>query len=115
VDLVEPDRLERRLKNNPRLRDTLFHPGEIEYCEAQPDPIQHLASRYCAKEAVMKALGADAWDPLDVEVVGGGEQTELRLHHDLLLRARQLRVEVTISMSHLPTMAIAVAMARAVK
>ena len=114
VDLVEPNRLAARLEANPQLRDELFHPGEIRYCEAQAEPIEHLAGRFCAKEAVMKALGADRWDPLDVEVVQGGDVTELRLHDELLERSWELGVEVSISMSHLPSIAIAVALARSV-
>ncbi len=112
VDLVEPQRLAERLEANPRLRDTLFRPGEIIYCDAQTAPIQHFAGRFCAKEAVMKALGSDGWDPLDVEVIEGGDRTELRLHDDLLQRSRDLGVEVTVSISHLPSMAVAVALAR---
>ena len=32
----------------------------------------HLAARFCAKEAVAKALALEVWGPHDVEVVGGG-------------------------------------------
>jgi phosphopantetheinyl transferase (holo-ACP synthase) len=62
----------------------------------------------------MKALGVNGWDPLDVEVIKGGELTELRLHHDLLSRSRDLGVEVSVSISHLPSMAVAVALAKSV-
>ena len=111
VDLVEPDRLRDRLDRTAGLREMLFTPGEVEYCDAQPDPAEHLAARFCAKEAVVKALGLDGWDPVDIEVVGGGNSIELRLHGDVLRRAQDLRVRVTISMSHLPGMAVAVALA----
>lgn len=58
----------------------------------------------------MKALGLDGWDPLDIEVVGGGEPVTIRLHNSARRRADELGVTLTVSMSHLPTMAIAVAL-----
>lgn len=114
IDLVEPDRLARMLEENPELREDLFHQGEIAYAEAQADPMQSLASRYAAKEAVVKALGMDGWDPLDVEIVDGAERTGLRLHDQVQRRAEELAVEVTISMTHVGSMASAVALARPV-
>jgi holo-[acyl-carrier protein] synthase len=100
------------LKRNPGVRSELFHPSELAYAERQPHPSQSLASRYAAKEAVVKALGADGWDPLDVEITAGGERTGLRLHGALRDRADALGVDVTISMTHLASLAGAVAMAR---
>jgi holo-[acyl-carrier protein] synthase len=111
-DLVEPHRLTKMLERNSAVRDDLFHPGEIAYAERQHDPAQSLASRYAAKEAVVKALGIDGWDPLDIEILEGGESTGLRLHNDVRKRADELDVEVTISMSHLAIIAGAVALAR---
>jgi len=112
IDLLEPDRLRERLGRNPALRAELFLPDELAYSDAQHDPYKHLAARLSAKEAVVKALGIDGWDPLDIEVTGGGEAAGLLLHGVVLTRAEELGVEVTISMSHLDSMAAAVAMAR---
>lgn len=112
VDLLDLARLEVRLNRHPDLAATLFTPAEEAYCSAQQRPVEHLGARFCAKEAVMKALGLDGWDPLDIEVVGGGAEVALRLHGDAARRADELGVEVTISLSHVSAMAIAVAMAR---
>jgi holo-[acyl-carrier protein] synthase len=112
IDLVEPERLKVRLDSTPSLRETIFRPGEIMYCDSRPDPIQHLACRFCAKEAVMKALGLAAFDPLEIEVVGGGDEaTQILLHGEAAQRAVALGVEVTVSMSHLVGVAAAVALA----
>lgn len=89
----------------------LFLPGEIAYAQDQSDPAQSLASRYAAKEAVVKALGIDGWDPLEIEVLGGGENTGLLLHGAVKGRADELGVEVSISMTHLASIAGAVALA----
>lgn len=112
IDLLEPERLRERLVRNPALREELFLPGEVAYADAQHEPHQHLAARLSAKEAVIKALGIDGWDPLDIEVIGGGEESGLLLHGAVEERAAVLGVEVTISMSHLDAMVAAVAMAR---
>lgn len=112
IDLVDPDRLARMLDETPELQEDLFRPGEITYAQSQAHPIKSLASRYAAKEAVVKALGLDGWDPLDVEILEGGERTGLRLHNEVRRRADELAVEVTISMTHVASMAGAVALAR---
>jgi holo-[acyl-carrier protein] synthase len=111
IDLVDPARLRERLERNVGLEAELFHEGELRYCRQQADAYQHLAARFAAKEAVIKALGIDGWDPLDIEIVGGGEQISLRLLADVAERARALGVDVTISLTHLPTVAGAVALA----
>jgi holo-[acyl-carrier protein] synthase len=115
IDLSEPARLRDRLEKNPELAGELFHPGEQSYCQRQRHPEQHLAARFSAKEAVVKALGIDGFDPLDVEVLDGGESCALRLHGEAAKRAEQLGVRVTISLTHLEGIAGAVALAMPVE
>ena len=110
IDMLEPDRLQTRLDRHPALRTELFTEGELSYCAAQAFPAQHLAARFCAKEAVIKALGIDGFDPLDVEILDGGPPL-VRLRGDTLRRATELDVEVSISLTHLVSMAAAVALA----
>lgn len=112
IDLLEPGRLAERLQRNPALGPTLFTDQEREYCDAQHRPEEHLAARFCAKEAVIKALGLDGWDPLDVEIMSGGPDATVRLHGDVAATAADLGVTVTVSMTHLGTLAAAVALAR---
>jgi holo-[acyl-carrier protein] synthase len=112
IDLVMPAEIQTRIAKNPALAPELFHAGEIAYAEAQAAPHEHLAARFAAKEAVVKALGLDGFDPLDIEVVGGGDELELRLYGPTAERARELGVEVAISLTHVPPMAAAVAVAR---
>ena len=112
IDLVEPSRLAERLERNPSLGMTLFTNRERGYCIAQHHPEQHLAARYCAKEAVIKALGIDGWDPLEVEIIGGGPEVSVQLHGDVAAVAAMLGVVVTVSMTHLESLAAAIALAR---
>jgi holo-[acyl-carrier protein] synthase len=111
IDLCEPAHLRDRLRRTPELERELFHPGELDYCNAQRLPDQHLAARFAAKEAVAKALGIDGFDPLDVEILEGGESCDVRLRDAAKECADALGVRVTVSLTHLPAMTAAVALA----
>jgi holo-[acyl-carrier protein] synthase len=109
LDLLEIERMERALERRPSLALRLFTSAEREYAQDKARPGQHLAARFCAKEAVSKALGMEVLRPLDVEVLGGGA---LRLHGAAAERARELGVEVAVSLTHARQTAGAVAMLR---
>ena len=108
IDLLEIDRMERALERRPRLAERLFTAAEREYAAGRGRPAQHLAARFCAKEAVAKALALQVWDPLDVEVIPGAPPT-VRLHGGVARRAGELGVRVDISLTHSRGMAGAVA------
>jgi holo-[acyl-carrier protein] synthase len=109
IDLLEIQRLERALERRPRLADRLFTDGEQAYAAARARPGQHLAARFCAKEAVAKALGLTAWSFRDVEVVSDGGAPSVALHGAAAQRATELGVEVRVSLTHTSTEAAAVA------
>jgi holo-[acyl-carrier protein] synthase len=111
IDLIEPDRIRDRLQRSPDLEGEIFTQAERDYCRAQPSPYEHLAARFCAKEAVAKALGMDGFEPLDIEIIEGGEVVDLALHGDAQAVAHAHRLEVSISLSHISGMAAAVALA----
>ena len=105
LDLVEIERLERALERRPRLAERLFTEAERAYAAGQARPGQHLAARFCAKEAVAKALRLEAWSPRDVEVVRGpAGAPEVVLHGPLAGRG-----PVALSLTHERGMAAAVA------
>src|SRR3954447_20169179 len=70
IDLIEIERLERALERRPRLAGRLFTPDELAYAHDRARPGRHLAARFAAKEAVIKALG-EAVPPRQIEVVPG--------------------------------------------
>jgi len=111
IDMIEPSRVKQRLTANPGLLDELFTPSEQSYCRDQSDPSQHLAARFCAKEAVVKALGVDGWDPLDLEILAGDPAPRVHLLGDIADRAEALDVDISISLTHVPAMAMAIAIA----
>ena len=112
IDLLEIERLERALERRPRLADRLFTDGERAYAQTRARPAMHLAARFCAKEAVAKALSLREWSWRDIEVVGGGDvPPEVRLAGTAAERASELGIEVKISLTHTAGMAGAVALA----
>ena len=56
IDLLEIERMEQALERRPGLALRLFTDGERAYAARRARPGQHLAARFCAKEAVAKAL-----------------------------------------------------------
>lgn len=111
IDLLEIERLERALERTPRLAERLFTEAERAYAASQARPGQHLAARFCAKEAVAKALGIESWNFREVEVVGTGGPPSVRLHGSAAARAAELGVTVDISLTHTGHEAAAVAIA----
>lgn len=111
LDLLEIDRFERALERRPRLRSRLFTPSELAYADARARPGQHLAARFCAKEAVAKALGLSGWAFADIEVVSTTTAPVVRLHGSVADRAGLLGVRCSISLTHTRSTAGAVATA----
>lgn len=98
IDLIEIDRVERALERRPRLAARLFRPGELAACADRARPARHLAARFAAKEAAIKALGG-GFPPRDVEVVGG-PAPRLRLHGRAAALAAERGVELVVSLTH---------------
>lgn len=57
-DIVDIERIRSSLKEHgKRFLDKLLTPKEQAYCLEYADPAPHIAGRFCAKEAIAKALG----------------------------------------------------------
>lgn len=112
IDLLEIDRLERALERRPSLAERLFTDAELAYARERARPGQHLAARFCAKEAVAKALGLTAWAFRDVEVLATAGAPEVRLSGAAAARADELGVTALVSLTHTKTTAAAAAVLR---
>ncbi|HXV22224.1 MAG TPA: holo-ACP synthase, partial [Desulfuromonadales bacterium] len=72
VDLARVDRFRRLLTaEKAAVIDRLFTAGEKAYALAKKDPAPHLAARFAAKEAFLKALGLGlrqgiSWQQMEV-------------------------------------------------
>ncbi len=106
IDMLEIARMERALERRPRLALRLFTQHEREVCGARTSPAQHLAARFCAKEAVIKALRLQSspWQEMEVRADQDGGPT---VHLTGSLAAHD--GAVAISLSHSDSMAGAVA------
>jgi holo-[acyl-carrier protein] synthase len=109
IDLLEIARLERALERRPRLAERLFTAAEREYAARKARPGQHLAARFCAKEAVAKALSLEGWAFRDVEVVATTAAPKARLSGAAAVRADELGTNVAVSLTHTGTTAAATA------
>jgi holo-[acyl-carrier protein] synthase len=110
VDLLEIERLERALERHPRLAERVFTAAEREYAAARARPGRHLAARFAAKEAVVKALGLSGFGLREIEVVAG-EPPAVRLAGRAAEAAAGEWIE--ISLTHSRDFAAAVAIAGA--
>ena len=110
IDLLDVERFERVLRRRPRLAERVFTDAEREYAAARARPAVHLAARFCAKEAVAKALGLTAWSFRDVEVVATDAAPQIRLSGSAARRSAELGVGASVSLSHTETLAGAVAL-----
>ena len=57
TDIIEIGRIRKVVERHPQFWDRILTVAEKEYCQAQGNPIQSLAGRFAAKEAVLKCLG----------------------------------------------------------
>jgi holo-[acyl-carrier protein] synthase len=106
IDLIEIERIERALERRPRLAERLFTRAELAYAEGRARPGRHLAARFAAKEAVIKALGTPGVGPSQIEVEPG-PPPGVRLTG----RASELATdrEISVSLTHSRETAAAVA------
>jgi holo-[acyl-carrier protein] synthase len=112
IDLLEIRRLERALERHPRLAERIFTDAERRYAAARARPGRHLAARFAAKEAVVKALALPRRFGLrEIEVVAG-EPPAVRLSGRAAAAAAGCRIEV--SMTHSREHAAAIARAGSV-
>jgi holo-[acyl-carrier protein] synthase len=111
LDLVDIDRLERALDRRPRLAERLFTAAELDFAAARRRPARHLAVRFAAKEATIKALGVPV-APRQVEVWGGGNTPpRLVLHGRAADLATQRGLELQVALTHTDDTAAAVVLA----
>jgi holo-[acyl-carrier protein] synthase len=112
IDLLDIGRLEAVLERRPRLADRLFTAGELAHARSRHRPGRHLAARFAAKEAALKALGGGALPLREIEVTGGGDEApRLRLHGRAAALAGERGVELQVSLTHSQELAAAAVVA----
>ena len=100
------------MERRPRLARRLFTEGELAHARSRHRPGRHLAARFAAKEAAVKALGGGGLAPGEIEVTGGGrEAPQLRLHGRAAAVAGARGVELQVSLTHSQDLAAAAVVA----
>ena len=116
VDIVEIERMRSILERTKSFAEKVFSEAERTYCDKKSNPAAHYATRFAAKEAVVKALGTGFSDGIwvrDIEVVRtakGRPQVVLSGRAKEVAEQQGVR-EISISLSYTHTEAVACAMA----
>ena len=113
VDLIDIGRINAVLGRYPqRFRRRVLTPAEDRYCGPR---VERVAGRWAAKEAISKVLGLGVrgvgWREIEILPNRAG-QPQVHLHGRAAARAQYLVLEeLTVTISHERTMAVAVAIA----
>lgn len=111
VDIVDIERVESAIKRwGERFLNRIYTEAELRTCQ---DRFSSLASRFAAKEAVMKVLGTGgigiAWREIEI-LTGEDGKPSVRLYGQALNKAGELNLkEVSVSLSDSKQNAVAVA------
>jgi holo-[acyl-carrier protein] synthase len=111
-DIIEIERIRQSYERHGyRFLTKLFTEKEQDYCLKHKDPIPHMAGRFAAKEAVVKALGTGfgehaSW--LDIEIVNNN-LGKPEVQFSLFLQEKLKKTKMLVSISHCVTHVTAVA------
>lgn len=109
IDVIEIDRVAQAVARwGQRFLERIYTPGELAYCRGRAE---RLASRFAAKEAVMKALGTGnrgvGWHDVEVVRKPSGQPT-IVLYGRASRRAASLGIQsLAVSLSHSRAYAVA--------
>lgn len=102
IDIVDVTRFGEKLERTPALRERLFTASE------QTMPLESMAARFAAKEALIKALGGSSdFRFVDVEIPRGDGRPEFTLTGDIADAVEHLGIHLHLSISHDGGMAVA--------
>jgi holo-[acyl-carrier protein] synthase len=106
VDLTQMPRLRRVVARwDERFLQRVFTEQELAYCRRRRDPIPHLAARFAAKEATLKALGTGLrmgvnWRELEVRRERGQAPTMVLSGRCRAIAEAKGGRQVLLSLSH---------------
>jgi holo-[acyl-carrier protein] synthase len=112
VDIVAVSRVARLASEDARALDEVFTPEELAYCRRRRSSHEHMAARFAAKEAVLKAFGTGIgkrmrWTDVEIAKERSGRPL-VRLHGEVAAWAeRRGLAGVDVSLSHSAGFAVA--------
>ena len=113
VDLIEIERIRRALdRHGDSFKERCFTDAERAYCDSKPNPPQHYAGRFAAKEAIGKALGSGVYFTWKEIEVRGRPKPGVHLSGRTAAFAAKVGAgAIELSMTHSRELAAAVAVA----
>jgi holo-[acyl-carrier protein] synthase len=113
VDLIEIERIRRALdRHGESFKARCFTDAERSYCDSKPNPPQHYAGRFAAKEAVGKAIGSGVYFTWKEIEIRGRPKPGVHLSGRAARWAERAGVgQIELSMTHSQQLAAAVAVA----
>jgi len=117
IDLVDFKQIERLMqRHGRRFVERIFTPGEQAYADSNKNPIEKLAGRFAAKEAILKLIGTGwrgkiSWR--DIEITNNKlGQPIVRICGEVERVAGRLGIDqISVSITHTSNFAIASAVA----
>lgn len=96
IDIVAVGRFGKALSRwGERLEARLFTDGELAYCKRKKNSAEHLAARFAAKEATIKALGERSLSFKSIEVVNSSDG-----HPSIRVDGLSSEYSLMVSLSH---------------
>ena len=106
VDLVRIPRMRQTIARwDERFLRRVFTEQEIAYCQRRHDPIPHLAARFAAKEAALKALGTGlrmgvTWREVEVRRERGEAPTMVLTGRSAAIARAKGASRILVSLTH---------------
>ena len=106
VDLAGIPRMRQVVERwQDRFLRRVFTEGELAYCQRRHDPIPHLAARFAAKEAALKALGTGlrmgvTWREVEVRRERGEAPTMVLTGRSAAIARAKGASRVLVSLTH---------------
>lgn len=116
LDVVQIARIAQVLERTPSFARRVYTEGERQYCLSKANPATHFATRFAAKEAVVKALGTGFTQGIRPREIEVKRTSKGRPYVVLSGRAKEVAAaqgvrELPISLSYTHDEAVACAMA----
>jgi holo-[acyl-carrier protein] synthase len=113
IDLIEVERVAVKISKETGFRELVFSKKEIDYCEKKTNKFEHYAARFAAKEAFFKAIGTGwgkgtAFNEIEITNNKDGKPEISFLGKTAASIAEMKLGKMSVSLSHLKTMASAV-------
>ena len=104
VDIVKIKKIKKTIERwGKHFSEKIFTPEELTYCQKKKPPFPHLAARFAAKEAFLKALGRAErsgirWKEIQINSKEGGQPFyRLEGSAESLVNREKIRPFLTIS------------------